>query len=175
MLDPSRYDTTVHALVGHHGKRLRALIGTRLETSWVAWEVADDDEWFQDEAVVLGFAEAQLEIACSHFDRLALTWGEIDTAKPPAHTGTWKGSFDLEWRPDSLKELSTLRGATLEGICVLEYGPDAAVSGLTGKEWLLSGLEFTFSNGTVQVFNALDQIGVATAAHSSYAIRHTEL
>jgi len=175
MLDPDRYDTTVHDLVERHGARLRALVGSRLQTSWVAWEVAADDEWFQDEAVVLGFTEAQLEITCSHFDRLALTWGEIDTTQPPAHAGMWKGSFELEWRPDSLPELAALRGATLESIRVIECGPVASVAGLTGKEWLLSGLEFTFSTGAVHVFNALDQVAVETRLEPDSQLRPTEL
>lgn len=150
------------------GPGLRALIGKPLEGCWLAWD-RREDEWFSDEAVVLQFGAEQVEVVCSNLSDISLTRGRVDLRTQPKLVASWEG-FELEWRRDCCPIIDRLKGRVLEQVGVVEFChrttvlADRALPSRTGEEsstWLLSGLRWTFGPDSFEIFNALDENGVA--------------
>ncbi|MFD8979870.1 hypothetical protein [Streptomyces sp. NPDC059564] len=133
-----------------HGRRLQALSGRPLTGAWMVWDLIDD-EWFCDCPVLLDFDGVHVEINHRKFDDLSLTWNTIDPCRPVSWTG-----FDLEWRPDPLPELQTIRGMTLRSVELLEWTMDNVAGSTTD-------VSFVFPDARLTVFNALDENGLTFA------------
>ncbi|THA33967.1 hypothetical protein E6W17_30475 [Streptomyces sp. A1547] len=133
-----------------HGPRLHALRGRPLTRVWMVWDLVDD-EWFPDCPVLLDFDDVQVEINHQKFDDLSLTWNTINPSRPV----TWTG-FDLEWRPDVLPDLQTIRGMTLQGAELLEWKVDNIAGSTTD-------VSFVFADARLTVFNAPDENGLTFA------------
>lgn len=152
---PRHFDSRA-ALLAEYGVRLRALRGRRLRRSfavwererWSAWRARLSrhrlDAWFCDGPVILDFGVTRLELAGFKF-HLCVSWDLIDVAEPIE----WDGR--LEWREDALRELAQLRNRTIDTIRVVEY------------QGLLNGLQFCSGSDCVELFNALDELGITDA------------
>jgi hypothetical protein len=152
---PRHFDSRA-ALLAEYGVRLRALRGRRLRRSfavwererWSAWRARLSrhrlDAWFCDGPVILDFGVTRLELAGFKF-HLCVSWDLIDVAEPIE----WDGR--LEWREDALHELAQLRNRTIDTIRVVEY------------QGLLNGLQFCSGSDCVELFNALDELGITDA------------
>jgi len=161
---------TVDGLLAAYGTRLKALIGTTIDATWVAWDIARD-EWFADEAVIIKVGEIRLEIVCWKLSEIVLSWNAIDFSQPPRWVADWGSEFSLEWRRDGIPALRGAIGRTIVGINIVEYlyrttvvqdRRNPANVGRKHEAWLLHGLEFELQGSTLEVFNALDQNGVAS-------------
>jgi hypothetical protein len=152
---PRHFDSCA-ALLAEHGDRLRALRGQRLRRSFAVWERGRWsalraqvprhrlDAWFCDGPVILDFGVTRLELAAFKF-HLCVSWNLIDVAEPIE----W--SRGLEWREDALRELARLRNRTIDTIRIVEY------------QGMLNGLQFCSGSECVELFNALDELGITDA------------
>lgn len=94
--------------------------------------------------MILDFGVTRLELAGFKF-HLCVSWDLIDIAEPIE----WGGR--LEWREDALRELAQLRNRTIDTIRVVEY------------QGLLNGRQFCSGFECVELFNALDELGITDA------------
>ena len=132
------------AELGPHRDRLRSLVGTTLRGSLAMWD-AGDDEWFTDGPLILQFDDLALEVAAFQV-HLCVSWNSIDVDRDiewvPGST------FELEWRRDALAPIEALRGRAIEALSLVEY--------LGG----LNGFGLRAGEAYVEVFNALDELGL---------------
>lgn len=143
---PNPAVSTTYALLRAHGERLRALVGMKLVATWMAWN-RRDERWFADEAVVLVFSGAQLEVVCLRLDQIVLTWGEIDPRQTPSWVADWSES-DLEWRKDAHPAARAVVGRIVTAINAVEHL-------LPHEErWMLHGIELELGPRRLLVFNA---------------------
>ena len=77
MLNEDLFICDAGNFLSSHGERLHSLRGKELEASWVAWDTIEDN-WFQDEAVILLIGGEQLEIVWCKVGEIALTWNSIE-------------------------------------------------------------------------------------------------
>jgi hypothetical protein len=95
------------ALAAVHRTRFVRLIGRKLRSSWLMWDMAERG-WFADGPVILDFGMTHVEITHRKFDECAITWDQIDLNEPI----DWYEHFD--WRPDphaALRRARALAGA----------------------------------------------------------------
>ena len=136
------------ALAAVHRHRFVRLIGRRLRSSWLMWDMAERG-WFADGPVILSFGGANVEITHRKFDECAITWNSIDTAVPI----DWYGHFD--WRSDPHAALRNARGRTLRAVNIIEL--------ITPAEWrprILHAVEFLFDGARLAIYNAMDENGL---------------
>jgi hypothetical protein len=169
MFDRGLSVDTVEDLLKEHGARLRSLVGQTIAATWVAWDVGRD-EWFADEAVIIEAGETSVEIVCWKLSEIVLSWNAIDRRHPPHWVAEWGTEFRLEWRRDAIAALRDAVAKRILGINVVEYlhrttvvedRQNPANVGRRHQDWLLHGLELELEGSTLNVFNALDQNGVA--------------
>jgi hypothetical protein len=127
-------------------RQLRALRGQRLIRSWAMWD-ADEDAWFPDGPVILELEDRRLELAAFKL-HICLSWSTIDVQQDVI----WcEGStFQLGWREGALDPLNALRDP-LDDVLAVEY------------RGALNGFAFRAGGAYAEVFNALDELGVADA------------
>jgi hypothetical protein len=147
----------VESVIAAHGDYLRKLLGTRLTESWIVWD-RDEESWFADEPVVLGFEGRNLEIVFWQLDELSLTWNAIDLQQPPNWFGCYDG-LNLEWRRNAHPVLGTALGRTVDTISLVEMLNETGI--MPGREWLLHALQFHFGNSTMTIYNSLDENGLS--------------
>jgi hypothetical protein len=146
------------ALLAEYGERLRALRGQRLRRSYAIWERGrwspwrpwwpghHWDAWFCDGPVILDFGVTRVELAGFKFN-LCVSWDLIDVAEPIE----WD-DLRLEWREDALSELARLRDRTIDTVRIVDH-----------QVWGVSGLQFCSGRECVELFNALDELGITDA------------
>ena len=134
--------------LGDDRDRLRSLVGRTLTGSFAMWETIDD-EWFNDGPVILRFDDAiQLEVAGFKF-HICLSWDAIDVEQDLDQLP--ESPFRLVWRADALPALARLRGRPIEELMLVEYRGG------------FNGLGFRTAVGYAELFNALDELGIADA------------
>ena len=89
--------TTAHDVGARHGDPLNGLIGRRLGTTWSLCFVGDGG-WCSTRPLVLDFEGRHLENAVNGFDRLYVTWDEIDIDEPLAGEGQDDPDTAVTWR-----------------------------------------------------------------------------
>ncbi len=145
-----------------HADRLRSLIGRRLDSVWVVWDL-EEDSWFADCPVLFAFEGAQVEISHSKFSDMSITWNEIDPAAPVV----WSGSeleFRLMWRKDERSGMAALHGRDLAAVELLEWNGRDMAQGMVA-------VSFVFDDGRITIYNALDENGLElTPPDSGYRI-----
>ncbi len=128
-----------------HGRRLAALAGHMLCQTWLVWDL-EHDEWYNNWPVLLDFDNERVEINHSK-DEMSLTWNSIDPSR------AIELDWELEWRPDPLPQLASLRGQRLHTVELLDPGIESGDGPI--------GLAFTFTAGHMTIFNAGDENGLA--------------
>lgn len=165
MLDRTAFVSSREALRDVHGARLASLVGAELTGTWVAWD-ASDETWLADEAVILGFADVQLEIVWWKFGEVAISWNQVDVNARPRWLSDWQPPFDLRWRQQARPELAAVVGHRLTRVALVEYRFETTVLaskdrpkdvGEVAAEWILNGLEFQFGDLYLSVHNGLDE------------------
>ena len=136
------------ALAAVHRTRFVRLIGRKLRSSWLMWDIAERG-WFADGPVILDFGHTHVEITHRKFDECAITWDQIDRDVP----------VDLyehfDWRPDPHAALRRARGRPLRAVNVIER--------TTSADWrprVLHAVEFLFEGARLAVFHAMDENGL---------------
>jgi hypothetical protein len=136
------------ALAAVHRHRFARLIGRRLQSGWLMWDIAERG-WFADGPVILNFGSTQVEITHRKFDECAITWDQIDTGLPI----DWYEHFD--WRPDPDATLRHARGRRLQAVSIIEM--------VTTADWrprILHAVEFLFEGARLAIYNAMDENGL---------------
>jgi hypothetical protein len=148
------YDPQWHhrgqALAALHRSRFAQLRQQPLVGAWLMWDL-DEDRWYSDGPVVLGFPDVNVEITHRKFDECAITWGQVDMSAPLV----WAGRR-LDWRRNAHPALRTVQGRTLSAVNVLER--------LMPARWrptVLYAVELQFDGpARLEIFNALDENGL---------------
>lgn len=166
---------SARTLAAAHRARFQALIGQRLHDVWLMWDLAAD-RWFAEGPVVLGFADANVEITHRKFDECAITWNQVDMLLP-LH---WS-ELRLDWRANAHPALPALRGRRLRAVNVIErllsarWRPsvlhavellfDGPVPRRLGNPREAPGIPALGSGNALRlaVFNALDENGLTDA------------
>jgi hypothetical protein len=136
------------ALAAVHRHRFAQLIGRRLHSSELMWDIAERG-WFADGPVILDFGTTRVEITHRKFDECAITWNQIDTTLPI----DWYEHFD--WRPDPHAALRNARGRRLQAVGIIEL--------VTTADWrprILHAVEFLFEGARLAIYNAMDENGL---------------
>ncbi|GAA2727810.1 hypothetical protein [Actinocorallia aurantiaca] len=141
----------VGAIVETHADRLRSLVGRRLSSVWVLWDL-EDDSWFADCPVLFAFEGTQVEISHSKFSDVSITWNEIDPLAPVIWSGSEMG-FHLRWRKDESEGMAALHGRALVAVELLEWSGRDMAQGMVA-------FSFVFDDGRITVYNALDENGL---------------
>ena len=124
------------ALAAAHRARFRKLIGQPLHDAWLMWDL-DEDRWFADGPVILGFPECNVEITHRKFDECAITWDQVDMTIP-LH---WSG-LRLDWRANAHPILAGVVGRKLGAVNIIER--------LMAARWrptVLYAVELVFEDG----------------------------
>jgi hypothetical protein len=140
------------ALADVHRARFKQLIGEKLLTGWLMWDM-NERGWFADGPVVLGFNEANVEITHRRFDECAITWDQVDMTAPPDWYGT---GIPLDWRPDPHAALRGARGRILREVNIIER--------TTPSPWrpsTLHAVELLFDRYRLSIYNAMDENGLS--------------
>ncbi|MET7333223.1 hypothetical protein [Nonomuraea sp. NPDC005650] len=125
------------------------------------WDL-DEDAWFSDGLVLLDFEGEQIEIVHQRFDDLSITWNTVDVTQPL----DWaEEGFRLGWREDAPGELAALKGQRLRGVELLEWADQDMAQGMVA-------VNFTFPNGQVTIYNALDENGMEFDSPDPRYARH---
>ena len=139
------------ALAATHRHMFVRLIGRRLRSSWLMWDMAQRG-WFADGPVILDFGLSRVEITHRKFDECAITWDQVDMSAPIEWYAT---GIQLDWRADPHAALRNARGRRLREVNIIER--------TTVKEWrprVLHAVEFLFEGARLAVFNAMDENGL---------------
>jgi hypothetical protein len=174
--------TTAGELIAGEGQLLRGLIGQSLNATWTVWDKTSN-EWFSDEFVILQFSQDCLGLNFSKFDELTVNWNFVDIQD---RLNYWINcdAFDLEWRRDGNETLSKNIGRRLKDISIVEmYSKSIFVEGPFPTEnienesdqWVLTAIEFIFTDSVIAIFNAIDQNGIQEGAHVEKIYRHIPL
>jgi hypothetical protein len=113
------------------------------------WET-DENAWFRDGPLILEFQDGRLELAAFKF-HICLSWATIDVQDDVI----WfeGSSFHLAWRACALDPLNALRDP-IDEVLAVEYRGG------------LNGLAFRAGDSYAEVFNALDELGLADTAEA---------
>lgn len=96
-----------------HREGLLSLRGHAITNSWIIWNL-DDDEWFADGPVVIGFDDGRhLEVCWQKFDDISISWNTIDPSHQPAASVTWS----MQWRSQAHPALAAIGGETVLERC----------------------------------------------------------
>lgn len=151
------------------GPRLHALVGEPIRNTWAMWCDAID-EWFCDGPVILQIGSDQLELAAFELG-FAATWNIIDRSKPLRWYAD-KGEDDslrLCWKEQSPQPLRDAVGKRIDRIELVE-----CQTNLLGHDgWVFSGIGVSFDGGYIEVFNALDELGIASERRIAPSLRRT--
>jgi len=156
--------STLPELLDQHAQQLAALVGQRLVQTWIPWDLAEQTR-FVDESIVLVFSESALSVAFSKLSDVMLSWDGACLDRPPATVADWSFGFNLEWRQPTDGPLSAVAGSTLTVVEALEQRVDFKSVGSPGPAnsvWMLNGLRFWFDKHVLEIFNALDETGIAS-------------
>ncbi|WP_306208966.1 hypothetical protein [Actinoplanes sp. RD1] len=148
--DPDWHHDAV-ALAAVHRARFSRLIGRRLMSGWLMWDMAERG-WFADGPVILGFGETNVEITHRKFDECAITWNRVDMSAPIDWFAT---GIQLDWRADPHSALRNARDKVLREVNIIEL--------ITVAEWrprILHAVEFLFEGARLAVYNAMDENGL---------------
>ncbi|MCG5219899.1 hypothetical protein [Streptosporangium sp. KLBMP 9127] len=149
------------AITAAHGRRLALLAGRRLTRALLVWDL-DEDAWFADGLVLLGFEGEQVEIVHTKFDEISITWNTVDPAQPL----DWAGEgFRLAWREGAFSELAALQGQQLQAVELLEWVEDDMAEGTLS-------VGFAFPDDWVTIYNALDENGMEFGVPDHRYTRH---
>lgn len=96
--------------------------------------------------MILDLGVTRLELAGFKFN-LCVSFDLIDVAEPVE----WD-DLRLDWREDALPELARLRDRTIDTVRIVE-----------DREWEVNGLQFCSGHQCVEIFNALDELGITDA------------
>ena len=169
---------SVDAVLSVHGENLQSLIGQRLQSVQVAWDV-EQDEWFSDEPVVLVFERCVLEIVWWQLNELSISWGAIDRERAPNWFGCYKDS-KLQWREANHAAVVAAIGRVVEEVDLVELNESTLTKGrsdsLKSSDWLLHGVCIGFeteSETALSVFNALDENGLSNDVYETDGYRKT--
>lgn len=135
-----------------HEEAFGTLLGQRVGNTWTLWDTAND-EHLADAPVILAFGSAeQVEVCCWKSDELSVTYNTIDVSR----SVEWPGPRHFEWRRNALVPLAAIVGSTLHSVNLIEIELV-----IVGTAWCLGGLEFSFDDSTLAIFNGLDDTQVA--------------
>lgn len=164
------------ALASTHRDRFRRLIGQRLHDAWLMWDL-DQDRWFADGPVILGFTDANVEVTHRKFDECAITWNQVDMLEPlvwstlPTEALASVDDPDairLDWQAGGHPALRRVRDRRLREVNVIER--------LMTAHWrptVLYAVELLFDGGRrLAVFNALDENGLTAATEVDLPVGH---
>jgi len=183
MLDRGVLINSTNVLLQTHGEQLRELLGRTITNTWVPWETKSD-EWFADEAVILGIEDSKLEPVFMYLDSLALTWNQIDLSSSPKWVSDWGNSFNLRWSSSSHTDLKKAIGKTIRRISVIEYFNELTMVedrrrpenvGQKLANWFLHGLEFDFDDACLVIYNDLDKAVISSEPFLSSKFRKVEV
>jgi len=155
------------ALILCHGEALRALIGRRLSSSWVAWDVGKDAR-FVEAPVILDFEGWRLELDCYGVSTLSVTWNTLDVDVRPRFRSVDEPA--LGWRRDSISDAASVVGKTVTHVSLLQR-----LFGWESQSWVLVGVEFTFDEGFLSVHNGLDHNAMGTVPLLGEAFRRRSI
>jgi hypothetical protein len=148
------------ALAATHRHMFVRLIGRKLRSSWLLWDVAQRG-WFADGPVILDFGLSHVEITHRKFDECAITWDQIDMAVP----------IDMyehfDWRADPHTALRNARGRPLRAVNIIER--------TTPADWrprVLHAVEFLFDGARLAVYNAMDENGLTDVPETDLPAVH---
>jgi hypothetical protein len=139
------------ALAALHRRRFAQIIGQRLLSGWLMWDMSARG-WFADGPVVLGFGATNVEITHRKFDECAITWDSVDMTAPIDWHAT---GIQLDWRADPHSALRNARGRILREVNIIER--------VTVSEWrprVLHAVEFLFDRARLAVYNGMDENGL---------------
>jgi hypothetical protein len=169
--------TAVDELVARHSDRLQSLVGRRLSHAWALCYVCDGG-WCSTLPLALDFGGCRLEIAADGFDRLYLTWNEIDLDNLPDTEDQDDPDLEVAWSEPDLPELRRMIGAAVREVRILQNDLRfEAVDGGRVEAWLLGGLEFLFEPGeaALQVYNGLNALALGQEDRRSDSWRRCDL
>jgi len=159
------YCASVDELLQRHGVILSQTIGKKIETSWVAWDELGN-EWFTEEPIILRIGGTNYEFVFNHLDNLAITLNTQNLHEAPAWHCAWNDAddtlFRLKWKEQGLPELRALTGQIITNVRIIEYCFQGGSRQEAKGSWVLNGLEFITSSGSVMLYNALDENGVTS-------------
>ena len=124
--------------------RLVPLIGQRITGAWIATDSKGD--WFNDEPVVIGLGDIQLEIAVYQVGLLAITWNSIDLSRCANWLGCWD-DLEVRWQSATSRMFALAIGQRILRIHVAD-GPSG-----------VDALQFEHDNGVLTLYNACDELG----------------
>ncbi|GAA4939486.1 hypothetical protein [Actinoplanes utahensis] len=148
------------ALAAAHRHSFVRLIGRRLRSSHLMWDVAQRG-WFADGPVILDFGLSRVEITHRKFDECAITFDQIDMTVPV----DWYEHFD--WRSDPHAALRKARGRPLRAVNIIER--------TTSADWrprVLHAVEFLFDGARLAVYNAMDENGLTDVPEGDLPAAH---
>lgn len=153
------------AIARLYGRQLAALVGCRLDQTWLLWD-QDRDEWFNDGPVLLDFDGRQLEVNHRKLHEISITWDSIDPLRQSAWTWGWHGYWvQMSWRQNPRAELLDCVGRTLSAVELMEWTGGDVADGMVA-------LGMVFGSRCVTVFNALDENGLDFGAPDRRYRRH---
>lgn len=142
-----RHVEAIGDLTADDRAQLRGLRGRRLVRSWAVWD-AGDDEWFVDGPIVLDFGATRLELAAFK-THLCLSWDSIDVSD--AIEWSPGSEFRLEWRLDALPLVDAVLDAEVRDVL------------LADERAGFNSIAFATARESVEIFNALDELGLRRA------------
>ncbi|MFK3982456.1 hypothetical protein ACI2K4_19020 [Micromonospora sp. NPDC050397] len=168
---------SVEELVNRHGGELAALVGRRLDRTWGLSYVCDG-RLCPTLPLVLDFSGRHLEITFEGWDRLYLSWDQLDLDTVPDEDSQDDPELEVAWRELDLPELRRLTGARMREVRVLQN--DFCFEGVDGRRieaWVLGGLEFVFepSGAALQLFNSLNELSLGYEGPNSGSWQRTAL
>ena len=172
------YIDTVSELIAKKAALLKPLVGQRLLSSYVVWDIVEN-EWFFDGPVILIFEEKQIELCCNKLEEISITSGATDIGANQIIS--WDPEGPYEWRKNALEEINYVIDSALEKINIIEFefttwpAGENSSSPNTSSNWILNGLDFYFSKGFFTFFNALDENGITNKETRDVNIRKFDL
>jgi hypothetical protein len=146
-----QWQHSASALAAAHRARFARIVGHPLVGAWLMWDL-DDDKWFADGPVVLGFGDTNVEVTHRKFDECAITWDRVDMAAPLDRHGT---GLRLDWVHGGHPALRTVAGRRLREVNVIER--------MMAAHWrpqVLHAIELLFDGARLAVYNAMDENGL---------------
>jgi hypothetical protein len=137
-------------LAAAHESGFAKILGQPLLGSWLVWDL-DDHAWFTGGPVVLGFPDANVEIAHRKFDECAISWDTIDMQAPLNYPG-----LRLDWSSDTHPAVVAACGRFLRQVNIIER-----VMPAPWRPTALHSVEFLFDGVRLELFNAMDENGIS--------------
>ncbi|WP_026908318.1 hypothetical protein [Paucisalibacillus globulus] len=145
--------TYVSDIIMDYKSHLIHLKGKKIVDIWIAWD-KDNNEWFNDCPVLIGFYDCQLELCAYKSDEYKISFNQI----PVSQSIDWYGTdFKLEWVKNKLPSLTSLNNQLVKHIEIIEV-----YSGGVGTSLSLYGVGFQLVEGYFAVCNGLDENIITT-------------